>query len=112
MGDAVIQDPTGLHARPAVKLTKLAKGFSSDIEVRAGEEGAWVNAKSPNAVMKLKARHGERLHLRADGDDAETAVTPGIFSAATRRASRWASESMTPHRCTTPSETMMFTIAL
>lgn len=73
-GDAVIQDPTGLHARPAVKLTKLAKSFTASIEVRAGTEGDWVNAKSPNAVMKLKARNGERLHLRAQGDDAERAV--------------------------------------
>lgn len=74
-GSAVIQDPTGLHARPAVKLTKLAKGFLSTIEVRSGEDGAWVNAKSPSAVMKLKARHGERLHLRADGEDAADAVS-------------------------------------
>ena len=28
-GSAVIQDPTGLHARPAVKLTKLAKTFAA-----------------------------------------------------------------------------------
>ena len=73
-GNAVVQDPTGLHARPAVKLTKLAKSFAADIEVKAGGEGAWVNAKSPNAVMKLKAAHGETLHLRANGDDAKTAV--------------------------------------
>ena len=73
-GNAVIQDPTGLHARPAVKLTKLAKAFTAAIEVRAGEDSAWVNAKSPNAVMKLKARHGETLHLRADGEDAARAV--------------------------------------
>lgn len=73
-GNAVIQDPTGLHARPAVKLTKLAKAFAAAIEVRAGEKSDWVNAKSPNAVMKLKARHGETLHLRADGEDAARAV--------------------------------------
>ena len=73
-GDAVVRDPTGLHARPAVKLTKLAKSFAASIEVKAGSEGNWVNAKSPNAVMKLKAGHGEILHLRADGEDARTAV--------------------------------------
>lgn len=73
-GSAVILDPTGLHARPAVKLTKLAKGFSALVELRSGEAGNWVNAKSPNAVMKLKARHGETLHLRADGEDAAEAV--------------------------------------
>jgi len=73
-GNAVIQDPTGLHARPAVKLTKLAKAFSAAIEVRVGKNGDWVNAKSANAVMKLKGRHGETLHLRADGEDASQAV--------------------------------------
>jgi phosphocarrier protein len=72
-GEAVVRDPTGLHARPAVKLTKLAKGFAATVRVRAGD-GAWVNAKSPNAVMKLKARHGELLAFQAEGDDAADAV--------------------------------------
>ena len=73
-GDAVIRDPIGLHARPAVRLTKLAKRFDAAIEVRAGADGPWVNAKSPNAVMKLKARHGERLYFRASGTSASAAV--------------------------------------
>jgi phosphocarrier protein HPr len=72
-GEAVVRDPTGLHARPAVKLTKLAKRFEAAVRVRAGE-GAWVNAKSPNGVMKLKARSGERLAFAADGPDAAEAV--------------------------------------
>ena len=74
LGVAVIQDPTGLHARPAVKLTKSAKRHGADVDVRAGENGNWVNAKSPNAVMKLKAAHGEELQFRARGDDADAAV--------------------------------------
>ena len=74
-GAAVIRDPTGLHARPAVKLTKLAKGFDGDVEIRAGENGAWINAKSPNAVMKLKAAHGETLSIRASGAGAGKAVS-------------------------------------
>ena len=73
-GDAVLLDPTGLHARPAVKLTKLAKRFQAAVRVRAGGDGAWVNAKSPNGVMKLKARNGERLAFAADGPDAAEAV--------------------------------------
>lgn len=74
-GSAVVRDPTGLHARPAVKLTKLAKSFGSEVQVRVGDDGAWVNAKSPNAVMKLKARSGEELQLRASGEDAALAVS-------------------------------------
>lgn len=74
VANAVIQDPTGLHARPAVKLTKLAKSFVAAIEIRADDGEIWTNAKSPNAVMKLKAAHGSPLHIRASGIDARTAV--------------------------------------
>ncbi len=73
-GDAVIRDPTGLHARPAVKLTKSAKRHDATIEVRAGDKGHWINAKSPNAMMKLKAAHGDRLYFRAVGSDAAAAI--------------------------------------
>lgn len=73
-GEAVLRDPVGLHARPAVKLTKLARRFDATVEVRAGENGGWVNAKSPNSVMKLRARQGERLYFRASGVAAEDAV--------------------------------------
>lgn len=72
-GTAVVRDPTGLHARPAVKLTKLAKRFEAAVRVRAGDR-AWVNAKSPNAVMKLRARNGELLAFAAEGPDASDAV--------------------------------------
>ena len=72
--EAVVRDPTGLHARPAVKLTKLAKGFASTVEV-SGDGGTWINAKSPNAVMKLKVAHGAPLMIRASGGDAGEAVS-------------------------------------
>jgi phosphocarrier protein HPr len=72
--EAVVRDPTGLHARPAVKLTKLAKSFEATVRVRSAANGAWVNAKSPTGMMKLKARHGETLAFAADGTDAAEAV--------------------------------------
>jgi phosphocarrier protein HPr len=74
VGKAVIEDPTGLHARPAVKLTKLAKTFEAAVEIRADDGTVWINAKSPNAVMKLKAGPGLPLHIRASGGDAKSAV--------------------------------------
>ncbi len=73
-GEAVVQDPTGLHARPAVKLTKLAKLYEATVRVRAGAGEDWVNAKSPNRVMKLKARHGDTVSFEAEGPDAADAV--------------------------------------
>jgi phosphocarrier protein len=74
IGEAVVRDPTGLHARPAVKLTKLAKRFAATVRVRSAANGAWVNAKSPTGMMKLKARHGETLAFAADGTDAAEAI--------------------------------------
>ena len=73
-GSAIITDPIGMHARPAVKVTKLAKKFSADIQISGERQEKWVNAKSPSAVMKLKAANGESLLIRANGADADDAV--------------------------------------
>ena len=37
---AALTNPIGLHARPSVKLTKLAKRFESQIELAPAERGA------------------------------------------------------------------------
>lgn len=74
-GDAIIRDETGLHARPAVKVTKLAKTFACRIEIRTDVAPRWVNAKSPTAVMKLRAGPETRLLIRATGSDADDAVS-------------------------------------
>ncbi len=73
-GSVVITHDVGLHARPSVKLTKLAKGFTSTIEIAAAPEGPWIDAKSIVKVMAMKARQNSTLHVRATGDDAEAAV--------------------------------------
>lgn len=64
----------GLHARPSVKLTKLAKTFASRIEVAQAAEGPWIDAKSIVKVMGVKAPKDTVLHFRATGDDADAAV--------------------------------------
>jgi phosphocarrier protein HPr len=69
-----ITHPTGLHARPAVAMTKLAKGFSSALQVRPLPNGAAVDAKSIVKVMGLKCRTGTELEVTGDGHDAEAAV--------------------------------------
>ena len=70
-----LTNAVGLHARPSVKLTKLAKTFSADIEVAAAPGGPWVSAKSIVKVMAIKANRGATLHFRAKGADAEAALT-------------------------------------
>jgi phosphocarrier protein HPr len=64
----------GLHARPSVKLTKLAKTFTAQIEVAPAAEGPWVDAKSIVKVMAVKATKGVTLHFRAKGPDADAAL--------------------------------------
>lgn len=70
----VVTHPTGLHARPAVKLTKLAKGFAATIRLRGLPDGAWVDAKSIVKVMAMKLRTGTEIELEAEGADAAAAV--------------------------------------
>jgi phosphocarrier protein HPr len=74
MGAILIEHEVGLHARPSVKLTKLAKTFASKIELGLSAEGPWIDAKSIVKVMAFKAAKGSTLHFRAHGDDASEAV--------------------------------------
>lgn len=69
-----ITNAVGLHARPSVKFTKLAKTFSADVEVALAPEGPWFDAKSIVKVMAAKAPKGTLLHLRASGEGAANAV--------------------------------------
>lgn len=70
-----ITHPTGLHARPAIKFTKLAKTFSeAEIKLRGNPEGDWVDAKSIVKVMGLKLACGTVMEIDAEGAQAETAL--------------------------------------
>ena len=69
-----ITHEVGLHARPSVKFTKLAKTFPAQVEMALAEGGPWFDAKSIVKVMAAKAPKGTVLHLRAEGDGAERAI--------------------------------------
>ena len=71
---ALLTNAVGLHARPSVKLTQLAKGFVAQIELALSPDGPWMDAKSPVKVMRVKAPRGAVLHVKAEGADAAKAV--------------------------------------
>jgi phosphocarrier protein len=74
-GEACLINDVGLHARPSVKFTQLAKTFASTVEFAIdGADGPWIDAKSPVKVMRAKAPKGTVLHFRAEGADAGAAV--------------------------------------
>lgn len=63
-----IEDPIGLHARPAGQIVKLVK--ESGLTVRMGKDGEeLVLANSPLRMMALKAKTGEQLVVEVDTDD-------------------------------------------
>jgi len=64
----------GLHARPSLKLTRLAKTFRSAIRFGLSEDGPWIDAKSINKVMGAKIPKDTLLYFQASGDDATIAV--------------------------------------
>lgn len=70
----ILENEVGLHARPSVKLTQLAKSFSSQVEFALAADGPWIDAKSPVKVMRVKAPKGSVLHFRTEGSDSETAL--------------------------------------
>ena len=73
-GAVLLTHAIGLHARPSVKLTKLAKTFDAAVRIGTGPNGPWVDAKSIVKVMAAKIPQGSHLHVQAEGSDATDAV--------------------------------------
>ncbi|NOY28775.1 MAG: HPr family phosphocarrier protein [Planctomycetes bacterium] len=65
----VINNPQGMHMRPAELFARLAQSFESEIKVI--RESLCVDAKSIMHVLTLGARQGTELTLQAHGADAE-----------------------------------------
>ena len=71
---AELVNAVGLHARPSVRLTQLAKTFECRVEIALSADGPWVDAKSPVKVMRVKAPRGAVLHVRTSGLGAGAAA--------------------------------------
>ena len=67
----VIKDETGIHARPAGVLSKLAKQFSSEIIIE--KEKRSVNATKLMMLMGLGIKCGDTVTVTVSGDDEEKA---------------------------------------
>ncbi|MEX2601371.1 MAG: HPr family phosphocarrier protein [Balneolaceae bacterium] len=67
-----VRNESGLHARPAAELVKLASRFESDFILQL--QGYKVNGKSILGVMTLAAECGAELELITEGPDEEDAM--------------------------------------
>jgi dihydroxyacetone kinase phosphotransfer subunit len=73
--EAVIVNPSGLHARPAATFVKTASRYDADVRIvdlDAGSEE--VSARSLLALMALGVRTGARVRVTATGPQARQAV--------------------------------------
>ncbi|HEX7975129.1 MAG TPA: phosphoenolpyruvate--protein phosphotransferase [Anaerolineales bacterium] len=70
--ELVIQNQTGLHARPAKVLVNLAKQFKADISLQVNAKRA--NAKSMVSVLTLGAVKGSCILIQANGEDEDAAI--------------------------------------
>ena len=71
--EVTIQNRNGLHARPAAMFVKISSRFRAEVWVE--KDGERVNGKSIMGLMMLAAGKGSKLHIIAEGVDAERAVS-------------------------------------
>jgi phosphocarrier protein len=70
--ELVVQNPLGIHLRPAGHIVRVCSAFRSDIFfLRNGQE---INAKSILGVIALAAEQGATIEVRAEGEDADAAI--------------------------------------
>ena len=70
--DVTVENPVGLHARPATFFIQKANEFKSSIWVEKEERR--VNAKSLLGVLSLGIIGGTSIRIIADGSDEHAAV--------------------------------------
>ena len=69
----VINDPMGLHARPAGMLVKAVAPYASKITITAPTGTA--DARRLMGIMRLAAKQGMELTFTVEGADEEKAAT-------------------------------------
>ena len=67
----IVKAKNGLHARPAGKLSTLAKTFKSEIKIKSKDKEA--DAKRLLSVMSLGATCGTKLTFIISGEDEKQA---------------------------------------
>lgn len=68
----VIQNETGLHARPAAMVVAEAGKYKSNLTIKKGDRE--VNIKSILGLLSVGASKGDEITLKADGEDEVQAV--------------------------------------
>jgi len=75
----VIQNPFGIHARPARKIVEAAKAFAGTVTLE--KDGKSFNAKSLVHVISVGAKLGDSITVSAEGEHAEGEHAEAVVAA-------------------------------
>ncbi|HML38740.1 MAG TPA: HPr family phosphocarrier protein [Bacillota bacterium] len=64
-----INDPMGLHARPATNLVKIAGTYESQITIKRNATQKTANLKRILSVISLSVLQGEEITISISGED-------------------------------------------
>ena len=68
---ATVNDPVGIHARPAAEFAQAATASGCTVTI-AKQGGAPVNANSILSVMGLGIKQGDTIEITVDGENADS----------------------------------------
>ena len=68
----VIENETGLHARPATEIAKIAMKYKCNVNLIVN--GKTINAKYPLMIMSAGIKSKTELEILCDGEDEEQAI--------------------------------------
>jgi len=69
-----IQDPIGLHARPAGMLAEKAQQYRCNISVRKTDDEKMIDAKSLISILIGQFVQGSEIELICEGEDEKEAM--------------------------------------
>ncbi len=68
----VVAEISGLHLRPAGRISEVSLQFKSTIQVKKGDQIA--NAKSVLGLLAARIQQGDEIEILCDGVDEEEAL--------------------------------------
>lgn len=68
----LIENETGLHARPATEIAKIAMKYKCNVNLIVN--GKTINAKSPLMIMSAGIKSKTELEILCDGEDEKEAL--------------------------------------
>ena len=69
----VVDNPMGVHARPAALLAQLCVNLKSAVVVECN--GKTASGNNVLQILALGAKKGDTLNVSAEGDDEEAAIS-------------------------------------